>query len=69
VPYCIGRPEGYVCSSAFSNDGAIGSDGDVFPVDVNGSFFLCGNLFMCGLCMVCGKKPLLMTVCFMADNS
>jgi hypothetical protein len=26
----------------------MGSDGDVFPMDVKGSFFLCGNLFVCG---------------------
>jgi len=29
-------------------DGAIGSYGDVFPMDINGSFFLWGKLFVCG---------------------
>ena len=48
MPYCVAMPEGDACSSAFLNGGSIGSDGDVFPVDINGSFFLCGNVFVCG---------------------
>ena len=74
MPYCVGRPEGYICSSAFHNGRAMGSEGDFFFLWISTvvSFCVVTCLFVAlrlNLCMICGKKPLLMAVCFMMDNS